>query len=505
MHAPPLRPLLLLLSLALLASPLAAAQGGAAPSAAPPVPSAAPSPLPPLTLAETLTRLRGSPGWRSAELQARGAALALESARARAGLNVSLGVDLTAVRVPLASGDTTLGATLSAQASASVLPWSPALAAVASAERALARAGAEARASQLGLLVNAVGAYWNARSAAAALILAEAQATLAARQAEVAQAQRAAGVLSAEGLLARQGALTDAEAALREARTDVDLAARALANLLGGPVTLPVDPAAFGPLPAAPGDPGPAEPLVARALGGRPEVQRAAGDLADAQAQRRAAELDARLPDLSAGVQVGELAGAQGAAGRVIGGSLDFKSGVLAGQVSVPLTTAPTSPSPGQTPGGQSPTPARPTGVALSLSGRLPVVGGGKGVALASAGVGVEGAQLALDAARRSVDLDVRQRLADLGTARDALTRQRGALARAEAALATARARLEAGLVTALDVQAAELAAQQARLAADAALIQAHLASLRLAQATTDLDPTLLSLPPVPAPPEARP
>lgn len=479
---------LTLLSLALLASSAAAQTAPVSPE---PVPvQAAPVVVPtPLTLADTLTRLRGSPGWRSAELQYRSAGLALDSARARAGLTVTVGADASAVKVPVDSGATTLSTTLTAQASASVLPWSPARAAVSSAERNLERAAADLRASQLNLVVNAVQAYWAARNAAANLALADAGAALAARQVEVAQAQRTAGVLPPEVLLARQGALDEAQAAARQARVSVDLAARGLANLLGGAVTLPTDAAAFGPLPAAPTASVPLDALINRALTGRAEVARAANDLADAQAQFRAAGLDARLPDLSAGVQYGELAGAQGGAGRVVGGSLDVKTGVLAGQLSVPLGSS-----------GE-----RPSGLALSLSGRFPVVGGGKRAALASAEVGVEAARLALDSARQSVDLEVRQRYADLQTALDSLGSARGTLARAEAALATARARLDAGLSTALDVQDAELTVSRTRLAVEGALVNAHLASLRLAQATTDLDPTLLTQPVTQPAPEARP
>ncbi|GAA5513560.1 hypothetical protein Dcar01_02301 [Deinococcus carri] len=482
MRSPPLS--CLLLTLALLAPAGAAAQ-----TAAPATPAPAPTtPATPLTLENILTLLRSSPGWRSAELQYRSARLALDSARARAGLNVTVGTDVAAVKVPASSGDFTLGTTLTAQASASVLPWSPALEAVRSAERNLGRAAAELRAAQLTATVNAVQAYYAARNAAANLALADAQTALSERQLAVAGAQRAAGVLSAEGLLARQDALADAQAAQREARTNLDLAARGLANLLGRPVTLPTDPAAFSPLPPIPQAPAAPDALIGRALTARPEVARARNDLADAQAQVRAAQLDARLPDLTASVQYGELGTTQTTAGRVVGGSLNVKTGVLAGQVSFPLKEA----------------TDRPTGLALALSGSFAVIGGGKQTALASAGVGADLAGVALDSARQSVDLDVRQRAADLQAALDRVASDRAALARAQAALATAQARLAAGLATDLDVQAAQLSVTQTQLTLNGAGVQAYLASLRLMQATGDLDPTLLT-PPTPSAPEARP
>ncbi|MEW6420434.1 MAG: TolC family protein [Deinococcota bacterium] len=474
MRSPPV----LLLSLALLVLPTALAQ--------PPVlgPQVAPAPL---TLADVLTRLRSGPGWRSADLQYRQAELALERARVRAGLNVTVGTDVSAVKVPLSSGDLTLNATVNAQASASVLPWSPALEAVRSAERSLASAAANLRATRQTLVVNAVQAYYAARNAAANLALAEAQFTLSQRQLAAAQAQRAAGVLTEEGLLARQDALADAQAAQRQARANLDLAAQGLANLLGQPVTLPADAAAFGPLPAAPQGPGPVDALVSRALSSRPEVARAQNDLADAQAQLRAAQLDARLPDLTASVQYGQLATTQAQAGRVVGGSLNVKTGVLTGQASQPLRDS----------------SDRPSGLALGLSGSFPVIGGGKAETLAAAQVGVALAQAALDSARQSVDLDVRQRFADLQTALDTLASQRGALTRAQTALVSAQARRTAGLATGLDVQAAQFNVTQVQLAVDSATVQAYLASLRLSQAAGELDPTLLT-PTLPAP-EARP
>ncbi|MBI0445030.1 TolC family protein [Deinococcus sp. DB0503] len=478
MRSPPV----LLLLLALLTP-------GAAAQAAPPAVQRAPIPASPspLTLADVLTRLRAGPGWRAADLQYRQAALTLERARVQAGLNVTVGADVGAVKIPLSTGDLTLNTTVNAQASASVLPWSPALEAVRSAERAVAGAAANLRATQQTLAVNAVQAYYAARNAAASLALADAQLALSQRQLAVAQAQRAAGVLTEEGLLARQDALADAQAAQRQARMNVDLAARGLANLLGQSVTLPADAEAFGPLPPVPQSPSSAEALVTRALATRPEVARAQNDLADAQAQLRAAQRDARLPDLTASVQYGQLATTQAETGRVVGGSLNVKTGVLAGQVSLPLRD------PGE----------RPSGLALSLSGSFSVIGGGKGPALAAAEVSVALAQAALESARQSVDLEVRQRSADLQTALDTLASQRGALARAQAALVSTQARLAAGLATELDVQAAQLNVMQTQLAVDNATVQAHLASLRLGQATGELDPTLLIL--TPPAPEARP
>lgn len=450
----------------------------AAPIPAAPVPVAPAAVSPTLTLAQTLTLVRASPGWRSADLQYRSAQLSLDSARARAGLNVTVGTDASLAKVPFDSGDWLGNATLTAQVSASVLPWSATFEGVRIAERALNRAGADLRDTRVSLLVGAVRAYGAAREATAGAALAEAQATLAARQLDVARAQRTANLIPELALQEREAGLQGAQNAAAQARTAVNLAARGLANLLGQSVTLPATAAAFDAVPPLPTAPADVDALVARALLARPEVIRAAAQLADAGAQQRAAQLDLSLPDLTAGVQYGQLGSGQGGAGRTVGGSLNVKSGVAAAQVSFPL---------------RDPGEAAKTGLALSLNASLPVFGSGKGTALASATVGQQAAALALDSARQSVDLDVRQKAADLLTALDRVEEAASALARAQANLTTTRARLDAGLVTPLDVAQAELSAAQAQNALNAATANAYVSSLLLAQASTELDPTLLN------------
>ncbi|SMB95659.1 Outer membrane protein TolC [Deinococcus hopiensis KR-140] len=486
-------PLVLLLSLALAGGSALAQTELSSPA---PLPAAAsPGPSSALSLGQVLTQLRGSPGWRSAELRYRSAELALAAAQARAGFNLSVGAEANAVKLPAASGETQLSATLTAQASIAVLPWSPPLEAVRQAQRSLLRAAAERRAAQATLTLNTVQAYWAARNAQEARLLADAQATLAGRQLQVAQAQRQAGVLPLSGLLAREQALSDAQARQREAGGDADLAARQLVNLLGQPVFLPTDPAAYGALPTEPQLPTAVDAVIARALSGRAEVTGAQNDLLDAQAGLQAARLDAGLPELNASVQYGQLGAGQSPAGWTVGASLNAKTGVLAGQARVPV----------RTPGEQ------PTGVTLALTASVPLVGGDKRVSVRSAEVAVQGTELALATARQSVELEVRQRQADLLTALDTLASRRGALRQAQEAQGTARARLAAGLVTALDVEDANLQLRQAALGEENARVQAFLASLRLAQSSAELDLTLLTAAPATpstqtAPtPEARP
>ncbi|GGS22288.1 TolC family protein [Deinococcus knuensis] len=452
----------------------AGAQQTAPPTATPPAASGAAAPAASLT--PLLESLRGAPDWRAADLNYRAAQLTLDSARTRAGLSVTAGVDGSLTRVPWDSGTFTGATTLTVNASLNVLPWAPALEGARSAARSLAGAAVDLRNTRARLTVQALQAYEGVRGASGALELSRAQLDLARAQLSAAQSQRSDGVLSAEGLLAQQAAFENAQAAQTRAERTQAQALRSLNRLLGAPVTLPAQAGAFAPLPTVTVN-GTLPELLDRALSRRPEVARAQAALADAQAGLSAAQLDARFPDVTASVRAGQLSDATGNSGRVFSGTLNVKQGTLGAQVSVPLKD----------------TSAIPGGVALSLSASLPVFGNTRGTALTQAQLGVTQAQLALDSARQSVELDVRAALDALQNEQDALNAARTTAEQARTALDSARARLNAGLGTALNVRQAELTSLQADQALQSQLNAVTLATLTLAQATTDLDPLLLT------------
>lgn len=485
------RPAAALLSLSLLLGPATAQTTPPAPAplptpaapASPAQPTAA-QPAVPAPLFPLLDALRRSPGWRSADLSYRAAQLALDSARTRAGLSLTAGGDAALTRLPWDTGQWQGSATVTLGASLSVLPWAPALEGVRSAQRALDSAATELRTSRATLTTQLLEAYSGARAAADAQALADAQLSLSTRLLEVARAQRAQGLLTQEALLERQGALEGAQAAQASAARGVALAAQAVARVLGTPVTLPARGADFAPLPeVTPGQELAA--LLARAHQRRPEVARARAALADAQANLSATTLDARLPDLSASVRAGQLSDGQGGSGQTVSGSLNVKTGVLGAQLSVPLRD----------------TSAIPSGVALSLSATIPLLGSGKGTALTQAQLGVTQAQLGLDSALQGVELDVRTRLNALQDEQGALPAAQTALSGAQTALDSARARLEAGLGTALEVAQAEVGLLQATQALGAQQRAISLAALKLAAATADLDALLTTPAPLPSPP----
>jgi outer membrane protein len=497
------------LTLALLLAPVALAQTApvspvpatpvpATPVPATPVPVVTPAPLLPaptapspastapaaatrLTLAQALAGLQQAPGWRSAALQYRSASQSLDAARARAGLSLSAGASVSAVKAPI-DGDWSSSTTLNVQAGINVLPWSSAQAGVVQAEHVLYRAGLDQKDSQNSLTLTVVQGYLAARQASAARTAAAVQQDLAARQLEVARAQQASGVLTQENLFSAQASQEQAAAALAAASSDQDSALRQLYNTLG--VSLPAGQPELSSRPVVPTAPAPLDALLARAATGRSEVLKALSSSRDAQLGVNAARLDRSLPDVSLSVQYGELGSGTGAAGGSVNGGLNFKTGQLTAGASLPLKQSAAATGSGST-----------TSLALGLSGSYAILNPAADVAVQSAQTSLASAQLALASARESVDLDVRQKYAAFQNALLGLNAPRTSLARALIALTSAQSRQQAGLATALDVQQAQLALVQAQNALDAAVNSAYLASLNLSVASAEFSPALITLP----------
>lgn len=484
-HSPP-RPATLLLCALLF---VGAAQAQDSTPTSPPLTTTPTQPVQAASLPEVLRWLRSAPGWQAADYAYRASELQLQAARTRAGLSLSVGGTLASAKIPWDTGEWTGSSSLNATLSASALPWSPAREALRSAERSHQAAAIELRRSRADLTVQAVRAYAGASQAATGLSLARAQRELAAQAFQVAQAQRSAGVIPSEVLLERQTALQNAEAGQAQAERGVTLAINGLRRLLNRDVPLPGDPAAYAPVTFQVADTDEAA-LVARALTARPEVARAQVAVLDAGASLRAAELDARLPDLSAAAQFGQIGTTDSTSGKRVAANFNLKAGVASAQATLPLND----------------TSKLPTGAVLSLTATLPLLGRTQGTALAQARLGAEQAALALDNARQSVTLDVRTRLSEYLDEQGSLLALQTGVTRAQTILDATRARQEVGTATPLDVRQAELGLTQAQNALQAAQQRVSIAALNLMQATGDLDPFLLATLPTLSPaPGGRP
>ena len=439
-------------------------------------PAAAPLPATTLTFAQVQTALRASPGWRSAEERYRAAQFALDAARARAGLNITAGGSLSSVKIPIDTGNLQTSTTLTGQISAAVLPYGSANDPVGSAERALSRAAAELQNTRQTLLLSALQDYLAVQNAAQQETLTAAQSALAARQLEVAQAQRDNNVLSVEDLLTRQQNLQNAQASAIDAQAAREISERQLLSDLG------LDAAAsrlsLPSTPILPGAPAPLAELLARAQQNRSEIVQAASQLDDARAALISARRE-RWPSLAASVNYGQLVSTTGQNGNTLSGNLDFKTGVAAASASVTLPQATT-------------TAAIPTSLALGLTGSISVLGRAENAGIASAESSVNSAALALQSARSSVELDVRRKYNTALSTRRLLDVQQTALTRAQTTLESVKARLAAGLETELGVQVAEVGLQNAQVSYAQALANAYLATAQLDQAVSQLDPALI-------------
>ncbi|MFC4456050.1 TolC family protein [Deinococcus sonorensis] len=433
-----------------------------------------------VTLQQLIAALPQAPGWRSAELQFRSAQLALDAARARAGLGVSVGGDLNRLKAPASDGAWLTSGSVNLQASANLLPWSSAADAVRQAGRAVERAGLNRLSSQQTLTLNVVQQYLAARAARQAATLAEAQQRLAAEQLQVTQQQRAAGLTTQEALLDARSALEQRQAALQQAQGSLDLALRLLYGTLGLP--LPPQPPQLSSGPVPPGAPAALDSLLAGALRQRPDVQVALSSVQDARAALDSARRDRAVPNVSASVQYGQLGSATSSAtGTVYGGSLNVKTGVLSGNVTVPFQSV-----------------DQPNSLVLGLSGNFAVLDRAADTAIQSAQSSLDSAELSLQTARQSAELDVRQQLLALQNALAALPALQTGLLRAQTALASGQARLQAGLDTPLQLKSLQLNVQQARNALEQATGDAYLASLRLSVAVGEFSPALITLPDAP-------
>ncbi|ULH15470.1 TolC family protein [Deinococcus sp. KNUC1210] len=435
-----------------------------------------------LTLQQAFAALQQAPGWRSAALQYQSAQQNLDAARARAGLSLSAGADVTAVKAPIDSGSLGASVTVSAQAAINVLPWSSAQDSIRQATRALYRAGLDQRDAQNQLAITAAQTYLTILQDQAALALAQAQLGVAQRGLEVARAQQQSGTLTQENVLDKQAAQEQAQNTLDNARSALDTAVRQLFNTLG--LTAP-DPSSVqfsgaAPVPAAPA---PLDTITERALLGRSEVLKARSNLEDAQAALSSAQRDRNLPNVSVSAQLGQFASASSTTtssnGNTLSSSLNFKTGALSASASLPLSSS-----------------SLPYSLALGLSGSVAILDPSGDATLHSAQTSVQSAQLSLQSAIDSVKLDVQQKYAQAQNALSGLTAPRTALQRAQVALASTQARLQAGLATALDVQQAQLAVQQAQNTLDTAVENAYLASITLSSASSEFSPALIQLVP---------
>ncbi|NJK44149.1 MAG: TolC family protein [Pleurocapsa sp. SU_196_0] len=174
--------------------------------------------------------------WQNADLTYQVAQRSLESARAAAGLKVSVGSDASA-SFPVTTPNSGSSGSVSVNASAtlSVLPWSSAFDGVRSAERALYRAGLARTDARNTLALSATQQYFDARNAATTLENATRVENLNAQQLAVAQKQFQNGQVSKDSLETTRQNLETARLNTLQARQNAELARLQFFQTLGIP------------------------------------------------------------------------------------------------------------------------------------------------------------------------------------------------------------------------------------------------------------------------------
>jgi outer membrane protein len=431
--------------------------------AAPVAAQTATQPGPDLSLEVALSALPNSPAWRATDRSLEIAQRSLDAARGSALLSVTVGGEYSTTGIssttPELAGNRTASG-LNATASTAILPWSPALDAVRTAERGLARAELERRDARAGLVLDLTARYFEASASLASLELARSAEGLTQRRREIAGAQLQAGTGTRDGVLTADQALASARGATRQAEAGAILARRSLLAAFGrgdGPVRLTSPVPALVALEAE-------DVSVKRGLENRVDVQKAVLAVLEAQDAFEVAARDRWLPQASLTLSYGGIGADGQQAGTRVSGHFNIGQGSFAVQGGLGLQGQPVA------------------GSSLSFGANiaLPVVAPGADGRVAAAEAGLEAARTGLENTRITAELEVRRRWLEASATRDGIAVAESGLTLANGRVADAEARLKLELISLLELDAARLAQAQAARDLEAAKTTALLATLRL-------------------------
>jgi outer membrane protein len=431
-----------------------------------------------LTLAAALERLPQSPDWQIADLTYAASERALENARAASNLSVNAGGnygltrqtnEITTTNIvngqPVTTlvseaGAVTSNASVSANASINVLPWSNAQVQARSSELALQRAAFDRNDARKNVMVNATNQYFLARIAATDLELAKSNEGLSEARLKIANQQQTNGQITREQLLGTQQALENAKVNTMAAKNTLELARLSLFNTLGlapNESILNTPPTEYT-MPKAT-----LEALLKEALEKRGDVQKAKLRVQEAEEGLQAAQLNRWLPNSN--INLGY--GVQGNNGPNINGGLNIQSGVASVSTAYPVY---------QNPDPKSTNPA----LTFSVSVLIPILAPSQDAQLGSAQTNLETARKTLESAKRGAELDVRQKFNEAFIATQRLLIAKIGLQSARSSLETNKAKQTAGTITALDVQSGEQTAKQAERDLENAVATTHVSGMKL-------------------------
>ena len=419
-----------------------------------------------LSLPATLSSLPNHPAWRAADRGVEAAQRTVDQAKGAALINVNVGAngDATRITSPAVDPINRQSANINASLSTAVLPWSPAQDAVRSSERNLERALTDRMEVRSGLWLELSSRFFEARSAQAAVNLAERNADLAARRVQVAEAQLQAGTGTREAGLQAKQALESARGGVRQAMAQANLTRRLLLSSIGradGPVVFSADAPTKVVLPAT-------EELLRTALERRADVRRAVLGVLEAEDALGIATRDRWLPQASVQLGFGGVDTSGQPTGSRVAADLNIPQGSFGVQGAYGVLGE----------------PAAGTSLSLTASISLPVFSPGSDARIGAAQANLQAAQATLENVRLNAEADVRRRILEAEAARDQVQVTTLTLETATQRASDAGKRLELGLISALERDAALIAAAQAQQDLETSITNTHLAALRVQQAS---------------------
>lgn len=426
-----------------------------------------------LSLETALKQLSSGPDWQNADLTYTASERALESARAAAGVRVNAGSDYALSQRIDTDNAANSGATIKADASIGLLPWSASFDAIRSAERNLAKASLDRRDQHNQAYINASNQYFTLRSSQTDLELAEATLKWREGQLAVGQKQAALGQITRENMTTQQVNLENAKSNLQQAQTTLEINRLTLANTLG------VNADGLNLTSSAPVEPKipteTLEALIKQAWAKRSDVRKASIALEQAEDDLGNAERDRWLPNASINLGIGQQYSAKGAAnvqGVQFNTGLNFQTGNFSVSGSTPVYSS-----------SLTDDYTSSTTYTLGASISVPVWSPLGDAKTASAQRNLDAAKAALEGSKRSAELDVRNQYLGLVNAKNRSGVSRLSQTQSAQSLETAQAKLDAGLVTALDLENARIQKRQSDRDLDTSISTAQVAGLRLEHA----------------------
>jgi outer membrane protein len=423
------------------------------------------------TLEEGWKALPQSTAWRAADNAFLIAERNLNAARAAAGLTVTVGGDV--IRNQISSSDaalngTALTASVNAQASIAVLPWSAVFDGVRGAQRNLERVGLDLKEARAGLQLQFLTFYAQAQLAQTDAVLAAQNLVFAAKKLQITKAQLEAGTATNEAVLSAEASLRSGEANVKAADNAKRLTAQGVFVFLGIATRATV----FSSLIAAPklGEIN-LEVLVKSAKNFRPDVLRAILAVQQAQDDLEIAKRDRWVPNLGLNAGVNGVT----ADGKPTGTQLSTNLNLGNGALSVQGAYAPSSSS-------------NATALTLSLQISIPIVAPTSDARVGTAEAALNAVRLNLETVNNSAELEVQNKFFEREAAIAGQDVAQANLDVAKRRTTDNTARLAVGLITSLELVQSEILELQTTRELQNAGIQAALSGFRLLNAVKPLE-----------------